>query len=324
MLSEGYDCGCLNVLKKVKKFCCFHIIFFLFANVTIAQITYDKVFVDYDSAIEFRNLKVIPVRIKGPAQPVEVMSLSAAMQQGLVVVSERGTASTENVHWLKIRNNAKKPLFVGAGELVAGGRQDRVVTKDTVLVPNGRDQYIEVMCVEEERWSRKEKKFTYQNYANPKLRKVVEQSQNQVVIWREIFAQLDSTNTPAPTLSYVARRTEKKLITVQDQYMRFFRERIKKQDSSIVGFVCVTNEKIMGSDILATPALFYEEWEALLHGYVEEAIAFGREPDLTDDQVRKYMDRFMKDETQQEQYLKKHGKLFRYRGKVIHLTSFHD
>ncbi len=311
-------------LKKVKRFCFLHIIFLLFHLASSAQITYDKVFVDYDSAIEFRNLKVIPVRIKGPAQPVEIMSLSRAMQQGLVVVSERGSASTENVHWLRIKNNAKKPVFVGSGELVAGGRQDRVVTKDTVLVPDGKDQYIEVMCVEEERWSRKEKKFTYQNYANPKLRKVVEQSRNQVVIWREIFAQLDSTNTPAPTLSYVARRTEKKLITVQDQYMKFFRERIKNQDSSIVGFVCVTNEKIMGSDILSTPSLFYEEWEALLHGYVEEAIAFGKEPDLTDDQVRKYMDRFMKDETQQEQYLKKHGKLFRYKGKVIHLTSFHD
>ncbi len=323
MLLKGYDSARIERFKKVKKFCCFYIIF-LFCQTAIAQITYDKVFVDYDSAIEFRNLKLIPVRMKGPSQPVEVMSFSAAMQKGLVVVSERGSASTENVHWLRIKNNSKKAVFVGSGELVAGGRQDRVVTKDTVLAPDGKDQYIEVMCVEEERWSRKEKKFVYQNYANPKLRKVVDQSKNQVVIWREIFAQLDSTNTPAPTLSYVARRTEKRLITVQDQYMRFFREWIKKQDSTIIGFVCVTNEKVMGSDILATPSLFYEEWEALLHGYVEEAIAFGKEPDLTDDQVRKYMDRFMKDETQQEQYLRKHGKLFRYKGKVIHLTSYHD
>src|SRR5688572_32396148 len=114
--------------KKVKKFCVFYIIFFCY-YAAFAQITYDKVFVDYDSAIEFRNLKLIPIRMKGPSQPVEVMSFSAAMQKGLVVVSERGTASTENVHWLRIKNNSKKAVFVGSGELVAGGRQDRVVTK---------------------------------------------------------------------------------------------------------------------------------------------------------------------------------------------------
>jgi len=292
----------------------------------LSQITYDQVFVDYDSAIEYKKLKLVPIRKKGPASPgtAEVISLSAALRKGLVAVSERGTASTENVHWLRIRNNSRKSVYVASGELLAGGRQDRVISKDTILIPSGKDQYVSVMCVEESRWSKKEKKFTYQNYANPRLRKVVDQDRNQVLIWKEIFTQLDSSKIIAPTLSYVSRRVEKKLITPHDEYMRFFRQRLQKQDSSIVGFVCITGEKIIGSDIFSFVNLFYDEMDALLHGYVEEAIAYGNKPALRDEQVIKYMDKILKDENRQEQYLKKNGKIFRFQGKVIHITSYHE
>ncbi|HUR12828.1 MAG TPA: DUF6569 family protein, partial [Flavitalea sp.] len=200
----------------------FILFFACYGQLLFCQITYENVFVDYDSAIEYKHLKLIPVRMKGPANPAfaEIMSFSASIKKGLVAITERGTASTENVHWLRVRNNSRNPVFIASGELVAGGRQDRIVTKDTVLIPTGKDQYIQVMCVEEQRWSKKEKKFTYQNYANPKLRRVVDQSKNQVLIWKEIFAQLDSSKTIAPTLSYVSRRVDKKIIPVQDFYMR--------------------------------------------------------------------------------------------------------
>ena len=309
-------------MKKLLTIC----FLFLFVQEICSQITYDQVLVDYDSAIEYKNLKLIPVRRKGPANPggADLISLNAAIRKGYVQVSERGTASTENVHWLRIKNNSKNPVFIASGELLAGGRQDRVVTNDTVLLPNGRDQYVSVMCVEENRWSKKEKKFTYQNYANPKLRRVIDHERNQLLIWKEIFHQLDSSKIVAPTLSYVSRRIEKKLITPQDEYMRHFRQRIKQQDSSIVGFVCVTGNKVMGSDIFSFGNLFYEEMDALLHGYVEEAISYGAKPVMRDEQIMTYTDKFLKDEGRQEQYLKKNGKMFRFQGKVIHITSYSE
>lgn len=131
-------------------------LFLLISQVVPAQLTYQTLQVDYDSAKTFKNLKIIPIRFKGPGDGKlrpEVISLGKAIQQGLVVVSERGTASTENVHWLRINNNSNKAVFIGSGEVILGGRQDRMVSKDTVLMPSGSDQYIPVMCVEEGRWS---------------------------------------------------------------------------------------------------------------------------------------------------------------------------
>ena len=118
----------------------------------MAQLTYKELLVDYDSAVEYKNLKVIPVRKNAGGGPgIQMLSFGKAIQSGKISVSERGTASTENVHWLRVNNRSGQPVFVASGEMVVGGRQDRMVTKDTILQALNVDQYIPVMCVEEGR-----------------------------------------------------------------------------------------------------------------------------------------------------------------------------
>ncbi len=297
---------------------------FIIANQSFAQLTYQKLQVQYDSAIQYKNIKIIPIVLKGKANSTDpkFLSFGKAIQKGIVTVSERGTSSVENVHWLRINNKSNIPLFIASGEVILGGRQDRMVTKDTVLAPTGKDQYVAVMCVEEDRWSEKEKKFSYFNYANPRLRKVVDHSKNQVLIWNEIFRQLDSAKIKSPTQAYAGQRTDKKIVLTQAEYMRYFIDRIKKTDSTWVGFVCVTGDKILGCDIFAGNNLFYDQLEPLLNGYVEEAINRGSALKITEDKVRKYMDKILTDEQTQEEYLKKNGKVYRYSGKVIHVTGY--
>ena len=305
---------------------CWHILVCVFIfQTTKAQITYDNVFVDYDSAWQFKNLKVIPIRSKGPAATItnrEVISLQEGLKKGMITISERGTASTENVHWIRLNNNTDKAVFVGSGEILIGGRQDRMVTKDTILIPAGKDQYIPVMCVEEGRWSERERKFVYGNYANPRLRKVLDQSKNQVRIWREISNQLDSNKIISPTLAYMAPHPDKKMPLHHEEYGNFFRNKFRGSDSTVIGFVCISGTEIIGCDAFAGTNLFYDGVEQLLHGYIDEAIRFGKEPDVNDQIVKGYLDQFMTDERSQEQYLKKNGKLFKYNDKVIHLTAY--
>jgi hypothetical protein len=293
-----------------------------------AQITYETVFVDYDSAWQFRNLKLIPIRSKGRGDggrivnSAEIISLQQGLRTGMITISERGTASTENVHWLRLNNKTNKPVFVASGEILIGGRQDRMVTKDTLLIPAGKDQYISVMCVEEGRWSEKEKKFIYGNYANPRLRKVLDQTKNQVRIWKEISNQLDTNKITSPTLAFVAPHPDKKMALYREEYLNFFLNKFRNSDSTIVGFVCTSGNKIIGCDAFAGSNLFYNASDALLKGYIEEAIRFGKTPEVSDRLVKTYMDLFMTDEKSQEQYLRKNGKLYKYNDKVIHLTAY--
>src|SRR5580765_1333061 len=240
---KGDSAGCTMlagfVYSPVKLFLTF-VTLFACSLLRAQEITYDNVYVDYDSAMEYKNLRIIPIRPKqgfGSGAP-KAISLSQAIKQGIAVVSERGSASTENVHFLRINNRSDQTIFISSGELISGGRQDRIVTRDTLLEPNGKDQYISVMCVEELRWSEKEKKFSYENFANPELRKVVDVNKNQVLIWREINRQLGENNVPSKSAAYLALVADKKMLQVNDEYYNYFKDKFKSADSTMVGFVC--------------------------------------------------------------------------------------
>jgi hypothetical protein len=289
------------------------------------QLTYQTLYVDYDSAVEFRNLKIIPIRPrqKGFGESTSrLISLNHALQEGLATVSERGTASTENVHYMRIRNASDQPIYVASGEIFSGGRQDRMVTRDTVLVPDGRDQYISVMCVEEGRWSNKERKFRYENFANASLRKVLDEDHNQVLIWQEVSRQLDSQHIRSKSLAYLSHNGDKKIVTLQNEYFNFFHDHFKAADSTIVGIVCMSGDKVIGADIFAGRNLFYNMLDPLLIGYTDQVIYSGKPVIITNEEVKKYMDKLLTDEISQEKFLRENGKIFRQNGAVIHINSF--
>ena len=191
-----------------------------------------------------------------------------------------------------------------------------------VLMPSRSDQYISVMCVEEGRWSDKEKKFAYFNYATPQLRKVLDQSNNQVTVWREILNHLDFNGVNSPTLAYASRRADKKFAPLVQEYFNYFIDQFKRSDSTITGFVCMSGDKVIGCDIYAGTNLFYGQLEALLPGYIEEAISYGKAVTIKNEKVKEYLDKILTDEESQKAYLKKNGKIYRYKEKVIHITGY--
>jgi ARG/rhodanese/phosphatase superfamily protein len=313
----------------------FSILFLLTGTVTYAQLTYETLVVDYDSAMVYKNLKIIPIRARNNGNGElfnshNMISLSDAIKSGIATITERGTASTENVHWLRINNNSDSSIYVGSGEVIGGGRQDRMVMRDTILPPSRKDQYVSVMCVEEDRWSDKEKPFVYSGYANTHLRKMLDSAKNQVQIWREIDKQLERGHVNSKSLAYLSEREletnnkKKKVkdIFLGDDYLNFFLQKFKNTDTSIVGFVCVSGNKILGSDIFAGVNLFNQQLGPLLRGYIDEALLFGSPVTLPNERVEKYMDKILTDEKSQEEFVSKNGKIFRHQGKVIHINTF--
>jgi hypothetical protein len=291
-----------------------------------AQLTYETLFVDYDSAWQFKDLKIIPIRRKAgagmPLRHMDVVPLNQALSKGLVTITERGSTSFENVHWLRFNTQGKNPIYIAGGEIVAGGRQDRMIVRDTILQPMEKDQYVPVMCVEEERWSEKEKKFGYGSFANPHLRKVLDSTGNQVSIWREVDRQLLAGAFKNKTLSYLSRYQDKKYLAMQDEYFRFFIDKFAKTDSNVIGFVAITGDKIIGTDTFDGTGLFYPQLDPLLHGYIDDVLASGTPVTLKETPVRRYMDKLFTNEKSQEEFVKDKGKIFRQEGRVIHVNTY--
>jgi len=270
---------------------------------------------------------VIPIRWKangGPVNPAlaQTITLSQALQQGVARVAERGTASTENVHWLNIENLSGKNIFIPGGDIIAGGRQDRMITQDTMMNATQQKMQVPVMCVEEGRWSEKEKKFAYQKQANPNLRKVLDRSKNQVLIWRAIYNELEKDKVKNTTYAYLARNQDKKFTALEKEYWDFFKEKFKNSDSTITGIVCMSGDKVIGCDIFAATNLFYGQLEPMLYGYIDEAIIHGSKVTILDAKVMAYMDELLSDEDSQERFIKQHGKAFRLNGKIVHITTY--
>ncbi|MBS1946721.1 MAG: hypothetical protein JST47_03050 [Bacteroidetes bacterium] len=319
----------------------FSILFALSANAALSQLTYETLFVDYDSALLYKNLKIIPIRQKdngygGIIGIPKVMSLSDAIKKGIAKITERGTASTENVHWLRINNNSDSAIYVGSGEIISGGRQDRMVMHDTILRPSNKDQYIPVMCVEEDRWSDKEEPFEYRGFANSHLRKVLDSSKNQVQIWREIDYQLERGHVNSKSMAYLSQREPKgeskrekrrrekqhEQVHLGDDYFNYFIQKFKNADTSVVGIVCVSDSAILGCDIFAAVNLFNGQLPALLRGYIDEALLFGGPVRLPNDKVMKYMDKILTDKKSQEEFVSRHGKIFKEGKEIIHIYTY--
>jgi hypothetical protein len=158
--------------------------------------------------------------------------------------------------------------------------------------------------------------------ANTHLRKTLDESKNQVLLWKEISNQLERDKIKNKTMSYLSRDKDKVFTAVQNDYWQFFEKRLSPPDSNIVGIVCMSGDKILGSDIFLGNNLFYGKLQPLLMGYIEEANVFGGTPSVPDTKVRNYLDQFLIDEGSQEEFVKKNGRLFKAGGKVVHLTTY--
>src|SRR5246127_4492315 len=122
--------------------------------------------------IRHGNLTVFPVVTSVSHDTREFLTLDEGLKSGEVEVTESGNvrgmirprhpnANVEpqypvhdgaQVNKLALVNNSKKPLLLLAGEIVTGGKQDRVIGKDRIVPPESDPIDLSVFCVEPGRW----------------------------------------------------------------------------------------------------------------------------------------------------------------------------
>jgi hypothetical protein len=115
--------------------------------------------------IRHGSLTVFPV-VAPKSFPTSVfLTLDEGLRSGDVVVTEYGnvrglirrhtgpmTQQNAQVNRLVLINNSKRPLLLLAGEVVTGGKQDRVIGKDRIVPPESDPVDVSVFCVEPGRW----------------------------------------------------------------------------------------------------------------------------------------------------------------------------
>lgn len=116
--------------------------------------------------IRHGNLTVFPVVAQKSYPTGEFLTLDEGLRSGEVIVTEAGHVQglirrhpVPAVHYdgaqvnkLVLINNSKRPLLLLAGEIVTGGKQDRVIGKDRIVPPESDPVDLDVFCVEPGRW----------------------------------------------------------------------------------------------------------------------------------------------------------------------------
>ncbi len=286
--------------------------------------TYPQLQVEYDSALIFRNLKIIPVKRTEPCSPSDdsatasFLSLKRGMRSGQVLLKERGNFMVDNINVLLIENKSKQNLHIKSGEIVIGGYQDRVFAIDTILPPSPIPYTVPVYCIEENRWSKYAKRFGYGGNTSSGLQWLIDSSASQTIIWNEIRKWVKESNQSSS--SFAAVFNSRKMSDTLQNYLSFFLENLQKIDSNTVGIIASTNDKILGADVLISPSLFYQVLTNLLEKYCLEAIQSGATPRTTHQQEAIYANRLFSSGSQQEQ-LDKKGKRIFYKGTLIQITG---
>ena len=95
-----------------------------------------------------KNLTIFLLHGADQRQDKTPLTLQEAMERKVVVVHETG-----DVNNLAIENLSDEEVYVQSGDIVKGGRQDRVLALDLIVPPKSGKIQIASFCVEHGRWS---------------------------------------------------------------------------------------------------------------------------------------------------------------------------
>ena len=199
---------------------------------------------------------------KAPERPEgDFRSLEEAFEARAFTVEE--VDSGGSVPHLLVRNHGDQPVLLLAGEVVTGGKQDRVIIEDVVIQP-GTEHRIKVNCVEHGRWSVGGGSFGYGGHAESVLlRKLAANSQSET--WAEV-ARLNALHGAKTSTGSYRASMEEQRVELTDR-LETELDKLEK----VVGLVLSLDGELQSAELYGHPTLFSKTRRSLLNSYVREA-----------------------------------------------------
>ena len=271
----------------------------------------------------YQNLTIFPVLSAQEIDTSEFATLDEALASGQAVITEQGAEMRRTrdgvvvpnyqlgpqVNQLVLINRGKRPLILLAGEVVSGGKQDRVIGKDRIVPIGAAPLPLDVFCVEHGRWTQGAVQFSAaQMMVHPSVRDKAAVEQDQRQVWAAVRGEASGvgsasdrvtveSGTPAPAAIapeiprsavagaiadsgtqsyqkiYEASPIGASVESFTDEMQRrFARETSELKGERVVGVVVAFGPEVAWSDVFASSQLFDAYWPKLLRSYVVEAM----------------------------------------------------
>ncbi len=235
-----------------------------------------------------RNLTIFPLQLSRPYGDSDYRTLDESLSRGYIEILEE---KNPEVRGILVRNNSRHYLFLMAGESLAGGKQNRLISEDVLLAPHGRPVRVPVYCIERRRWSQGRPELSSGGFVAPSsMRRMAREKASQRAVWDAVSGLLEETGSRSENEDLGAVFKNE---SISGELARYRRElRIPLRDT--VGCVAVIRGRIVAADVFSSPELFGKLWRKLLDSYVVDAIPRHRRPwpaSPSDEEVRRFLDR---------------------------------
>jgi hypothetical protein len=256
--------------------------------------------------IVHENLAIFPVTSNVPVGTDDFITLDEGLRAGTVVVTELGANGRSlpttgqrpdvrsnripqqrgdgaQVNKLALTNKSGKKLVLLAGEMVVGGKQDRIVGNDAIIESTDEPVPLDVFCVEHGRWSG-EAAFTRNRgssggdaaymMASPKVRANAQAKKDQNEVWKEVAGQVSANEVSTSTGDLKSVYEDKRVSRTLESYERALKDKIPGKE--VIGVVVAVGGRVISADVFASPKLFQAYWPKMLRSYALEAISSKR------------------------------------------------
>ncbi len=260
--------------------------------------------------IRHGNLTVFPVVSARSFDTEGFLTLDEGLRSGEVIVTESGglqplmrrlrppTPPGPQVNQLVLINNSKRPLILLAGEIVTGGKQDRVIGKDRIVPAESDALNLSVFCVEPGRWTGSSDRFGVgaggtaagavpAPMAAPNVRAKAMADKDQQQVWSEVaktrsaMAETVTVEAAAEAISGTSsyarvmdnHEVKQRVDSVAEPIQRNYQSLIQQlRDQQAVGVVVAVNGRMVWADIFASTNLLEKYWPKLVRSYAAEAV----------------------------------------------------
>jgi hypothetical protein len=291
-----------------------------------AQLTYEKLKVEFDSAWVCNHLQLIPIRFKDKGSPENnppknFLSLAQAMQKKKVEIKENYFEGNADVRTVIIKNNSKENILVMDGDMLKGGKQDRMISETKLIAPGKEVEYMNVFCIEKGRWSKKPKGFSYAGFAGNNLRKIADSTSIQQYVWTEIEKEFRHGNMSSEAFPYL--EIQKQQLGKDTACYNYFLQKFKQSDSSFAGFIAVSDTTIIGCDVFASAQFTNVAFGNLLSAYSQAANHDNSKPiPIPMDKLKLFGEHLFGNEEKQKAFLQHHGKMNMMNKKPVHIAAY--
>ena len=229
-----------------------------------------------------KNLTIFLISGKDRLSGKVPLTLEEALNQKKVIVHETG-----NVNELAIENVSRDTeIFVLSGDIVKGGKQDRVINITFLVPPLSGRIPIAAFCVEHGRWTARAGEAaggfvaSDQQLATRELKLAVRHKSEQQEVWNEVAAaQVKLSNTvgagvaaPGSPSSLQLTLENARVRKSVDEYIRALAPIVEKSPG-VVGFAFAVNGQLSGAEVYASSGLFRKVWAKSLKASAIEALA---------------------------------------------------